>query len=48
MASWISYRNVENLTTERLTRSLEVELEEAQKTFLVVNHILDDASAVVA
>ena len=48
VASWISYRNVENLTTERLTRSLEVELEEAQKTFLVVNHILDDASAVVA
>jgi two-component system NtrC family sensor kinase len=48
VGSWITYRHTDDLTTERLSRSLDVELEEAQKTFLIVNHVLDDAIAVVA
>ncbi len=40
-ASWNSYRNIETLTDERLTRSLDVQQEEAQKTFLLVDLVLN-------
>jgi hypothetical protein len=35
-ASWNNYRNLKALTDERLTRSLDVQREEAQKTFELV------------
>ena len=47
LASWISYRHTEELTTERLLRSLDIEEEEAQKDFLFVRHALDDAARLV-
>ncbi|HZZ60839.1 MAG TPA: ATP-binding protein [Roseiarcus sp.] len=47
LASWISYRHIEDITVERLQRSLDIEEEEAQKDFLLVKHALDDASALV-
>ncbi len=48
LASWISYRHIEDITTERLQRSLDLEEEEAQKDLLLIKHALDDASALVA
>jgi len=47
-ASWNSYRNIETLTDERLTRSLDVQDEEAQKTFLLVDLALNTASDRIA
>ena len=47
-ASWNSYRNIETLTDERLTRSLDVQEEEAQKTFLLVDLALNTASDRIA
>ena len=47
-ASWISYVNFKALTDERLVRSLDVEQEEASKTFQLVNLALDSVSDLVA
>ncbi len=47
-ASWNSYRNLKALTDERLTRSLEVQQEEAQKTFQLVDLALNTTSDLVA
>ncbi len=48
LASWISYRHIEDITTERLQRSLDLEEEEAQKDLLLIKHALDDATRLVA
>jgi len=47
-ASWNSYRNLKALTDERLTRSLEVQQEETQKTFQLVDLALNTTSDLVA
>ena len=47
-ASWISYRHIQDLTSERLVRSVDIEQEEARTTFLFINHALDDVSELVA
>jgi len=47
-ASWNSYRNLKALTDERLTRSLDVQQEEAQKTFQLVDLALNTVSDLVA
>jgi len=47
-ASWISYFSFKALTDERLARSLDVEQEEASKTFQLVNLALDSVSDLVA
>ena len=46
-ASWNSFRNLKALTDERLTRSLDVQQEEAQKTFELVNLALNAANDLV-
>ena len=47
-ASWTSYRSFQALTDERLARSLDVEQEEASKTFQLVALALDSVSDLVA
>jgi two-component system, NtrC family, sensor kinase len=47
-ASWTSYRSLQALTNERLIQSLDVQNEEAQKTFELVNLALQNASDLVA
>jgi len=47
-ACWNSYRNLAALTDERLARSLDVQQEEAQKTFELVGLALNTASDLVA
>jgi two-component system, NtrC family, sensor kinase len=47
-AAWTSYRNLEALTDERLTRSLDVQQEEAQKTFQLVGLALNTVNDLVA
>ena len=47
-ASWTSYRSFQALTDERLARSLDVEQEEASKTFQLVVLALDSVSDLVA
>ncbi len=47
-ASWNNYRSLKALTDERLTRSLDVEQEEAQKTFEFVDLALNDVGDLVA
>ena len=47
-ASWNNYRSLKALTGERLTRSLDVEQEEAQKTFEFVDLALNDVGDLVA
>jgi two-component system, NtrC family, sensor kinase len=46
-ASWNSYRNLAALTDERLTRSLDLQQEEAQKTFELVDLALNNTSDLV-
>jgi two-component system, NtrC family, sensor kinase len=46
-ASWTSYLNIQALTDERLARSLDVEQEEASKTFQLVVLALDSVSELV-
>ncbi len=48
VAAWINYNHVQDLTTERLVRSLDIEQEEAQTAFSVVAHTLDDAADTLA
>src|SRR5271170_5940508 len=48
VASWISKKHIDELTSERLVRSIDIEQEEARTTFLLVNHALDDVSEIVA
>ena len=43
-ASWNSYRSIQALTEERLFRSLDVQQEQASKTFQLVDMTLDNAS----
>ena len=47
-AAWTTYRNIHKLADERLVRSLDVEQEEAIKTFELVNLIMDSVSDLVA
>src|SRR6516162_3927949 len=47
-AAWNSYRNLTALTDERLGRSLDVQEEEAQKTFELVGLALNTVSDLVA
>jgi two-component system, NtrC family, sensor kinase len=47
-ASWMSKKHIDELTSERLVRSIDLEQEEARTIFLLVNHALDDASEIVA
>jgi two-component system, NtrC family, sensor kinase len=47
-ASWISKKHIEELTSERLVRAIDLEQEEARTTFVLINHALDDASEIVA
>ena len=47
-ASWNSDRNIETLTDERLIRSLDVQQEEAQKTFLLVDLALNTTTDRIA
>jgi two-component system, NtrC family, sensor kinase len=47
-ASWNSYRSLTALTDERLTRSLDVQQEEALKTFQLVEVALNNASDLIA
>jgi two-component system, NtrC family, sensor kinase len=47
-ASWNSYRNLAALTDERLARSLDVQQEEARKTFELVDLALTAATDLVA
>ena len=47
-AAWNSYRNLAALTDERLERSLDVEQEEAQRTFQLVDLALNSVKDLVA
>ncbi len=47
-AAWNSYRNLAALTDERLTRSLDVQQEEAQRTFQLVGLALNSVKDLVA
>jgi len=47
-ASWNSYGTLTALTDERLARSLDVQQEEAQKTFQLVDLALNATSDLVA
>ena len=47
-ASWMSKKHIDELTSERLVRSIDLEQEEARTIFLLVNHALDDVSEIVA
>jgi signal transduction histidine kinase/CheY-like chemotaxis protein len=47
-ASWNSHRNIAALTDERLTRSLDVQQEEAQRTFQLVGLALNSVNDLVA
>jgi two-component system, NtrC family, sensor kinase len=47
-AAWNSHRNLAALTDERLTRSLDVEQEEAQRTFQLVDLALTSVKDLVA
>jgi two-component system, NtrC family, sensor kinase len=46
--AWTTYRNIDLLANERLVRSLDVEQEEASKTFELVGLTMSDASDLVA
>jgi len=45
--TWNTYRSLKSLTDERLTRSLDVQQEEAEKTFELVDFALNSASELV-
>jgi two-component system, NtrC family, sensor kinase len=47
-ATWNSYRSLKELTDERLTRSLDVQQEEARKTFQLVDLAFDNVGDLVA
>ena len=47
-ASWNSHRNIAALTDERLARSLDVQQEEAQRTFQLVGLALNSVNDLVA
>src|SRR5262249_18477517 len=47
-AAWNSQRNIAALTDERLTRSLDVQQEEAQRTFQLVGLALNSVKDLVA
>jgi len=47
-ATWTSYRNIHLLADERLVRSLDVEQEEANKTFELVDLTMSNVSDLVA
>ena len=47
VASRINFLHIQDLTNERLVRSLDIEEEEANNAFLIVNHILGDARDLV-
>jgi two-component system, NtrC family, sensor kinase len=46
--SWTTYRNLHRLADERLLRSLDVQQEEAIKTFELINLTMGNASDLVA
>src|ERR1700722_7343970 len=47
-ATWTSYLNIHQLADERLVRSLDVEQEEANKTFELIDLTMSNASDLVA
>jgi two-component system NtrC family sensor kinase len=47
-ASWTGYRNAKTLADERLVRSLDVQQEEASKSFQLIELALNDATELVA
>jgi two-component system NtrC family sensor kinase len=47
-AAWTAYRNIHVLADERLIRSLDVEQEEANKTFELIDLVMSNASDLVA
>jgi signal transduction histidine kinase len=47
-ATWTSYRNIHLLADERLVRSLDVEQEEANKTFELIDLTMSNASDLIA
>jgi two-component system, NtrC family, sensor kinase len=47
-ASWMSKKHIDELTSERLVRSIDIEQEEARTAFLFINESLDDVSEMVA
>jgi two-component system NtrC family sensor kinase len=47
-ASWTSYRNIKALADERLSRSLDVQQEQALKAFQIIDLMLDDAADLVS
>jgi two-component system NtrC family sensor kinase len=47
-ASRISYNHIQELASERLLRSIDIEQEEARTAFLFINHALDEGSELVA
>jgi two-component system NtrC family sensor kinase len=48
LGAWTAYRNIDALANERLVRSLDVQQEEANKTFELVNLTMSDATDLVA
>jgi two-component system, NtrC family, sensor kinase len=47
-ASWLSKKHIDELTSERLVRSIDLEQEEARTIFLFINESLDDVSEMIA
>jgi hypothetical protein len=47
-ASWNSYRNIWSLTDERLVRSLDVQREQANKAFEIIDLTLNNAMELVS
>src|ERR1700710_948181 len=47
-AAWTSYRNLRALADERLTRSLDVQREQALKAFQVIELTLDNANELLS
>jgi two-component system NtrC family sensor kinase len=48
VGAWTTYNNIHVLADERLVRSLDVEQEEANKTFQLIDLVMSDASDLVA
>lgn len=46
-AAWIAYRHTQALAVERLERALDIEQEEAQQSFALIEHTLGDALALI-
>jgi two-component system, NtrC family, sensor kinase len=47
VAAWISHKHIDEITSERIVRSIDLEQEEARTIFLLIHHALDDASEII-